>query len=254
MALNSVLRIASKSVVPLAIRAAGSPRCFHGAVPAVLLTVEKHRIGRQISPRNFVPCPSSAAYSSQTSDANLVRVLESEIDCADKPEHDNNFPARFPFEINDNLGERTVTLSRRFQDEIIKVEVDMPNVDDEEDEDDDENDEDDDEAAGGDNLPLVVKITKGSGEYLEFGITAFADEITIDSLSVKNPNNADDQLAYEGPNFEDLDDNLQKAFYKYLDARGINPHTTNVLFEYMTNKDSREYLQWLQNLKNFVEK
>ena len=51
----------------------------------------------------------------------------------------------------------------------------------------------------------------------------------------------------------DLDENLQKAFHKYLEIRGIKPSTTNYLHEYMINKDSREYLRWLKNLKEFVE-
>lgn len=53
--------------------------------------------------------------------------------------------------------------------------------------------------------------------------------------------------------FRDLDENLQKAFHKYLEIRGIKPSTTNFLHEYMINKDSREYLVWLKNLKKFVE-
>lgn len=51
----------------------------------------------------------------------------------------------------------------------------------------------------------------------------------------------------------DLDENLQKAFHKYLEIRGIKPSTTNFLHEYMINKDSREYLVWLKKLKEFVE-
>jgi complement component 1 Q subcomponent-binding protein len=52
----------------------------------------------------------------------------------------------------------------------------------------------------------------------------------------------------------DLDENLQNAFLKYLEIRGIKPSVTNVLFDYMANKDTKEYLLWLKNVKNFVEK
>lgn len=51
----------------------------------------------------------------------------------------------------------------------------------------------------------------------------------------------------------DLDENLQRAFHKYLELRGITPMTTNFLHEYMINKDSREYLFWLNKLKDFVK-
>lgn len=70
--------------------------------------------------------------------------------------------------------------------------------------DEDENDnaaEDDNEGANQSQIPLVVRVSKKNGPSLEFGITAFADEIVIDTLSIKDPNVAEDQIAYEGPDF-----------------------------------------------------
>jgi complement component 1 Q subcomponent-binding protein len=51
----------------------------------------------------------------------------------------------------------------------------------------------------------------------------------------------------------DLDENLKKGFHKYLEIRGIKASTTNFLHEYMISKDSREYMGWLSNLKQFIE-
>lgn len=72
-------------------------------------------------------------------------------------------------------------------------------MDDEEDENDanDENENNDEPNS----IPLVVIISKGSGQLMEFGVTAFADEFTIDSLSIKQPDGTEEQLAYEGPDF-----------------------------------------------------
>jgi complement component 1 Q subcomponent-binding protein len=50
-----------------------------------------------------------------------------------------------------------------------------------------------------------------------------------------------------------LDENLKKGFHKYLEIRGIKASTTNFLHEYMISKDSREYMGWLSNLKQFIE-
>jgi complement component 1 Q subcomponent-binding protein len=36
---------------------------------------------------------------------------------------------------------------------------------------------------------------------LEFGVTAFSDEVSIDSLSIKKPDESEDELVYEGPEF-----------------------------------------------------
>ena len=101
----------------------------------------------------------------------------------------------FPFKIKDNPGERTILLSRKFLDETIKIEVDMPSISTDDDDDDDAKD------ADVSSIPLVVSITKGSGHYMEFCITAFLDEISIDSISIKNVENSD-ELAYEGPDFK----------------------------------------------------
>lgn len=238
MAFNSVLRRASKSFLPLAIRAVGSPRTFHRAIPAVL-SVENLR--------DFLPSShfsTAATALKPTGDENLIRVLATEIECAEEPHDVEDISNEFPFKIKDNPGERTILLSRKFQDETIKIEIDMPSISD---------DDDDAKDADVSSIPLVVSITKGSGQYMEFCITAFLDEISIDSLSIKTLENSD-ELAYEGPDFNDLDENLQNAFLKYLEIRGIKPSVTNVLFDYMANKDTKEYLLWLKNVKNFVEK
>ncbi|KAI9154124.1 hypothetical protein LWI28_021296 [Acer negundo] len=244
MALNFVLRRASSSLIPLAIRTVGSPRTFHSAISAVL-GAQKCSFSRS----SVVPFQRFS--TKPTSDDKLIEVLESEINCSDQPT-EKQIPDDFPFEFQDNPGERTILLTRKYQDEIIKVEVDMPNADDEEDEEEDEVDNERKEI--NDSIPLVVSITKGSGTCLEFGVTALPDDIQIDHLSMKQPENSEDQLAYDGPEFTELDENLQKAFHKYLENRGIKPSTTNFLLEYMINKDSKEYLHWLNNLKKFIEK
>ncbi|KAJ8750303.1 hypothetical protein K2173_014218 [Erythroxylum novogranatense] len=155
----------------------------------------------------------------------------------------------FPFEIEDIPGERTVLLKRKYLDETTKVEVDMPNVEVKEGTEDDDNIE----SNAPPSVPLVLTISKdNNSKFLEIGVTTFPDEISIDSLTIKDSSISEDQLAYEGPEFKfrfgsDLDENLQKAFHKYLEIRGIKPSTTNFLLEYMTKKDNREYLKWLNN-------
>lgn len=65
-----------------------------------------------------------------------------------------------------------------------------------------EDDGDDDVEQGNQScIPLVVRISKDNGPSLEFGCTAYADEIAIDSLSIKDSDSSEDQIAYEGPDF-----------------------------------------------------
>ncbi|XP_020582644.1 uncharacterized protein At2g39795, mitochondrial-like isoform X2 [Phalaenopsis equestris] len=190
-------------------------------------------------PSSFLPLArfSSLLSKKQAADAELIQIIKSEIKCADE-EHlaAEEIPKGFPFEIQDEEGSNIITLRRDYLG-------------------------DGDAGRAGDEkinqpaIPLTVNISKSKELNLEFSCTAFADEIVIDSLSVQRKDESDDGvLAYEGPDFNDLDENLQKAFHKFLEIRGISPATTNFLYEYMIHKDDKEYCRWLQNLKQFIEK
>ncbi|KAJ6717951.1 COMPLEMENT COMPONENT 1 [Salix purpurea] len=162
------------------------------------------------------------------------------------------FQRTFPFKIDDNAGQQTVILTREYEGELVKVEVHMPDfVTGEENDGDDGND--DKEQPVQSSIPLAVTVSKKSGTCLQFNCVAYADEVTIDSISIGVSESSEDQMAYDGPNFHDLDENLKKGFHKYLEIRGIKASTTNFLHEYMINKDSREYMGWLSNLKQFIE-
>ncbi|KAL7214850.1 hypothetical protein ACSBR1_027097 [Camellia fascicularis] len=254
MAFGSMVRRSASAVVLVANRVIGSHRYHRHCSSSVFGAVVNHC---QLSRTSF---PSVLHYSSSTSkrptsDESLLRVIISEIKCAQDTDDHNQaeeVPDNFPFELQDNPGHQTISLTREYQGETITVEVHMPNLVTGEDDDNDA-DNDDAEKNNQSSIPLLVRVSKKSGPCLEFECTAFPDEIAIDSLSVKDPENSEDQIAYEGPDFTDLDENLQKAFHKYLEIRGIKPSTTNFLHEYMINKDSREYMMWLKNLKKFIE-
>ncbi|KAM7272058.1 hypothetical protein ACFE04_031272 [Oxalis oulophora] len=255
MAFTPILRKSASSLVQAATKLARGPKYYHSTI----LT--------RVNPTNLTHAPAvtrllpifnySTALRNPVADDSLARVIESEIKCAQEAEdHDQveGVPADFPFKIDDQPGLQTVKLTRDYKGEKIVVEVHMPNlVTGEDDEDLNDNDDDDAQKGNQSSIPLVVTVSKNNAPYMEFTCTAFADEIAIESLAIRKPENSEDQIVYEGPDFNDLDENLQKAFHKYLEMRGIKPSTTNFLHEYMINKDSREYLLWLKNLKGFVE-
>ncbi|KAH0889068.1 hypothetical protein HID58_051497 [Brassica napus] len=85
----------------------------------------------------------------------------------------------------------------------------------------------------------------------KFGVKAFADEIVIDSVAVQQ--RRESKWSYQGPDIDDLDENLHKAFNKFLEIRGINPTITDFLADYLANKDKREHLRWLKDVKSFVD-
>ncbi|KAK2401072.1 Mitochondrial glycoprotein family protein [Trifolium repens] len=93
--------------------------------------------------------------------------------------NDNEFeveiPDGFSFEIEDNPGERAIQLTRKYEDDTITVQVEIPTVGPGQNEDDDvdDNEKNDSESS----IPLVVNVFKGNGVCLEFGVTADTNSI-----------------------------------------------------------------------------
>ncbi|KAJ4908915.1 Mitochondrial glycoprotein family protein [Raphanus sativus] len=248
----SLFRRASSSLATVAFRAVISPVSLRsGAVSAERLILG----GKQQLSRGSVFSSSrfytKSAVAKNTADENLVRVIESEIECAAPDENVmEDMPEGFPFEIIDTPGKPTLFFTRKFEDETIQVEVDSSVPFDEEEEEAESNDDEESFFK----IPMVVSVAKGDGGCLEFGVSAYPDEIVIDSLSIKQPQGSDNEIAYQGPDFEDLDENLQKAFHRFLEIRGIKPSFTCFLADYVANKDSREYVRWLKGVESFVKR
>ena len=113
-------------------------------------------------------------------------------------------PKDSPFEIIDNPGDQSIILKREFQGENIQVTVfsNFEEQEDDEDHDEDNNDEDEDDNASQQNISLVVTINKGAGPTLEFCCNLYSDNVEIESLAMKRPEDAaDDEGAYQGPEF-----------------------------------------------------
>lgn len=259
------------AAIPFAIRLVPSQKRHHNAFFKALTYTT---LSRKPSSSSFIQTfnhsssaavkqPSSDnAVKHPSSDKRLIHLIESEIQCVEEihnPDPRGWHRVGFPFELQDNPGQQTISLSREYQDEVIKVDVHMPDFDDDEDLADDEDDEDDDDE---DvfyrpeiiefSISLVVHVYKKSGQYLELNCTAYDDEIVIDSLLVKDPKSIENQIPYE-PDFSKLDEKLQEGFHKYLEVRGIKLETTNFLRDYMLYRHRKEFIAWLKNVKKFVE-
>ncbi|XP_050379458.1 uncharacterized protein At2g39795, mitochondrial-like [Argentina anserina] len=184
----------------------------------------------------------------------------------------------FPFEIVTRLGcglKTTETeLKRELDDEIIRVSVeydtdeeddddedeyededeDEEDYDEEQDEEDDddkegaEDDDDDDEDSG---IPMKVSISqKTTGQQLELDVTAFPDEICVDKFSIKKPEHSNRDLTKTGSQYLA---NLQKELVKYLEVKGVTPNTIELWKANLKNKEDRESLTNMQDLRAFVE-
>jgi len=61
------------------------------------------------------------------------------------------------------------------------------------------------------------------------------------------------QDAYPGPPFGNLDEDLQILMERYLEERGISQDLAMFVPDYMDIKEQREYVDWLNNVKKFVD-
>ncbi|KAL9226631.1 hypothetical protein vseg_002420 [Gypsophila vaccaria] len=261
MSFQSIIRRSISTAAPFAAKFAGPPS---SAAATTAATLSPRLIRRPISAacRRFSSATSAAFDDDDVySDEKLRDVLQSEIELIVLPDDHGKkiaVPEDFDFRIKDNPREQTVTLLREYDGETITVEASMPNtitgVEDESGDEDDDEDGDDNERHTHSKVPLLVTVIQkdGNSPHLQFDCTALPAEIRINGLRLKNPK-TEDQLAYEGPDFLDLHENLRRAFHRYLEMRGIKASTTNFLHEYMVNKDYKEYRRWLEDVKNFIE-
>ena len=224
----------------------------------------------------------------------LGEILDEEIKAEKKLYHKDEFLDAVPagFKVVDSDGDSSMELISEYQGEQIAVTFSITDFkneesdygdfdfdDDEDDEDvedeqeenqvegkeeteakeeegDDEDFEDEDEEYDEEPEPSIdfnVHIGKGK-ETLTFECTTDGTLYSINTVNMSNEESQMDVLEYEGPNFEDLEEPLQEAFFEYLHERGITYEFARYLFEYAIDKEQREYMKWLKDIKGFVSR
>ncbi|OJD34698.1 regulatory protein suaprga1 [Diplodia corticola] len=109
----------------------------------------------------------------------------------------------------------------------------------------------------------VVTITK-DGQKGALWIEAVAQDTAFQISNVHyfpeaeqaDPKTAEKEWArrniWPGPLFGQLDEDLQILLEEFLEERGIDTRMALFIPDYIDYKEQREYLQWLDNLKNFI--
>ncbi|KIX00683.1 uncharacterized protein Z518_09748 [Rhinocladiella mackenziei CBS 650.93] len=110
---------------------------------------------------------------------------------------------------------------------------------------------------------LTITITKPGKRAVEIRAIAEEGAIEIGTMSffpkeslleAQTPKEAQEARSlYAGPPVANLDPELQAMLDKYLEERGIDTQLANFLPEYVEYKEQREYVQWLDNMKQFIE-
>ncbi|KAJ5248181.1 hypothetical protein N7524_012141 [Penicillium chrysogenum] len=184
------------------------------------------------------------------------------------------------WQVKDVAGEQEVILTKKFGTENIRVSftvADIQNISEQEDFDDasltDEmdfqNQSRDDASAEGleqpepsfparvtitvekpNNGALLIQTVVQDGVFQIEEVSHFANAELAQSLTAEKDWTR--QSLYAGPPFENLDEDLQALWDRYLEDRGLNAEFANMVPDYISVKEQKEYLRWLETVKKFI--
>ncbi|PVG01452.1 mitochondrial glyco protein [Serendipita vermifera] len=198
----------------------------------------------------------------------ITEEINHEVEAAKEdpavPEFLEEFKKAGIWTIEDKPGQDEVVVTRKYNNETIRVMFSISDVENAEPSFDEEGASDSDEDLGA-MFPIrcAISIAKPSGGALSIEATAQDGIFSIDSVSYyKDGKLATDLSAdadfqrralFIGPNFDNLDVAVQEAFESYLEERGIDENLAMLIPEYAAWKEQQEYVSWLNNVKKFVE-
>lgn len=155
------------------------------------------------------------------------------------------------FKLEETEGDVNMTLVREVDDKVVRIEWQltspfdpqmMP------------------EGEGGEAESTDFSVTiesKSSGAGVAFYCsTQVGEDHRFVIGNVKTFTNAEAKesiSAYNGPDFEDLDDKLQEALDEYLAEWGMSDEVCNFIDAMALDKEQREYMAWLKTMKQIVE-
>ncbi|CAO1625061.1 unnamed protein product [Parajaminaea phylloscopi] len=237
-----------------------------------------------LAQRTFTTTPLRAG--SGTSDVELSSRLNQELTyeretaqsqthgSESEPDFLRDFKSTGTWSIRDFAGSDEIALEREFGNEKIRVLFSIGDIDAGMEED----GFDDDDAAGPNGssanseggeddepaLPVrcAITITKPNGA-LTIDAQSEHGQFRIENISFyKDANLASELTAeadwkrrglYIGPQFPTLDDSLQEQFQAFLEERGIDDDLALFVPMFAEYKEQKEYCNWLENVKSWVE-
>lgn len=117
-------------------------------------------------------------------------------------------------------------------------------------EEEDEEEEDDDELPG---VRFTADITRDN-KGLQFDCVA-SSNLTVERVRYLSDfaKDAEDETLYFGPNFIDLELDVQDQFYSYLAQRKIDDELAQFITQFADLKEQREYTAFLEDAESFVK-
>ncbi|KAK9839652.1 hypothetical protein WJX81_003481 [Elliptochloris bilobata] len=187
----------------------------------------------------------------------LADVLREEVKYEEEnykqPEEVKSVPE--PWTLKDEPGSTHVMLERKFDNEKVVVDLLIHEQDDQNEELNEQEGEDGEVDVDVDvSVSFSVSIVK-NGRALVFDCTSDGSYVEIVHVSLADEtalNTEQDDEAYEGPVYQELDEKLQQAFEEMLAERGVTPELGEYLMRLSEDKEQREYMGWLQRVADVV--
>ncbi|XP_057794935.1 uncharacterized protein At2g39795, mitochondrial-like [Salvia miltiorrhiza] len=220
-------------------------RGLRGAVRTLVFHQPPKPLTQFLTPtRNYVNDMRKSAF-----EGNIARLIRSEIQYElDHSPPSVPIPEFNSFKVDELPGEQWIRLSRKFgEDEEIKIEVTMfdgsvPMK---------MHDDKEDVKL---HVTLIVDVMKGKdGDILEFVCSGWPGCIEIRNVFIRGQGRLKGR-PYMGPQFKELDDELQDSLYDFLEARGVDDELAEFLHAYMRYKDKNEYIRWMESMKTYIQK
>jgi len=184
----------------------------------------------------------------------LLAEIKHEVDQYEQPQEIKNFLKSCPFELVDAVGDVNMSLKREVGGKIVQIEWQLSSPFDP--------DMDPNAQDGGDveqqetEITVTVQDKSGGAGLLFYCSTQPGEDHRYVIGNVRSFNSTEEKesvSAYNGPEFEDLDDKLQEGFDEYLAELGMSPELCDFVDGMAQDKEQREYVHWLKTVQKFVE-
>ncbi|KAL3669764.1 hypothetical protein V7S43_005144 [Phytophthora oleae] len=191
-------------------------------------------------------------------------IQEEKANCFEEPELEElRLKVEQVFKLQEAPGCMDILLQGTVGDDSIKIKFNAQDTveleeeeeyEGEEEEESEEYEEDDEEEE--DELPGVrftADITR-ENKGLQFDCVA-SSNLTVERVRYLSDfaKEAEDETLYFGPNFIDLELDVQDKFYSYLADRKIDDELAQFITQFADLKEQREYLGFLEDAETFVK-
>ncbi|TXG49850.1 hypothetical protein EZV62_025725 [Acer yangbiense] len=218
MAFYAILRKLASSLALTASRLAKANRNYHSAVSSA-----SSHLNRKPTLGSFVPdFEFSSATETKKCSSNIESLLQLAIDSEIKflDDHDSveKPQSEFTLKIEDSAPEHHVVLTREYRGELVEVSGYIRDF-----------------TIGKYREELCVTISNNSESSLKFDCFSTSDAISIWRMGIINSENSKDYWPlYDGDDvaeFDDTNENMKKAFFEYLEIRGIKPSIVDFMIK-----------------------